>query len=182
MNIGTCPIQGAYPHAHLRRILPTPSDDIQRQFRRLFYATGLSVDASIGARDPRLRHCILLPTAGLLVTATRTHAPLLEANCADLARVANLDVLLLRFRPPSGGGLASKDLSACLIQHDDRGQIVAREGYTASVLPQNGILLRHALPEVPNWHVSHQGMITVAVANLDQASASTPATAAQHSK
>lgn len=182
MNIGTCPLPGAYPYAHLRRILPTPSDDIQRQFRRLAYATGLSIDASIGARDLRLQHCILLPTAGLLVTATRAHAPLLEANCADLARVTNLDVLLLRFRPPSGGGLTSKDVRACLIQHDDRGHIEAREGYAASVLPQDGILLRHALPEVPDWHVSQQGMITVAVADLGQASASTLATAAQHSE
>lgn len=180
MKTGVCPNSGAYPHANLPRILPTPSDDIQRQFRRLACETGLSVDASICARDPRLEHCILLPVAGLLVTATRAHAPLLEANCADLARVTSLDVLLLRFARSPGTDLTRRHVSACLIQHDAGGRIIAREGYLVSVPSQGGILLRHALSEVSDWHVSHAGMATVVVAGSGKAGAITPETAAKH--
>lgn len=167
MNIGVCPNPGAYPHAHFSSILPSPSDDIQRQVRRLVCETGLSSDASICARDPRLQHSVLLPAAGLLVTATRAYAPLLEANCADLARVTGLDVLLLRFGTSSGPDFKRSDVHACLIQHDAGGSIIAREGYFVSVPSQGGILLRHALPEVPDWHVSHDGMITVVGIGFD---------------
>lgn len=166
MIIGVCPNSGAYPHANLPRILPTPSDDIQRQCRRLLCETGLSIDASIGARDPRLPHCILLPAVGLLVTATRAYAPLLEANCADLARITSLDVLLLRFALSSGPDFTQRGINACFIQHGAGGSIIAREGYLVSVPSQGGILLRHALPEVPDWHVSHAGMTTAAGAGL----------------
>ena len=166
MNIGACPNAGAYPHANLPRILPTPGDDIQRQFRHLVCETGLSIDASIGARDPRLQHCILLPAAGLLVTATRAFAPLLEVNCANLARVTSLDVLLLRFALSSGPDFTHRGINACFIQHGAGESILAREGYLVSVPSQGGIMLRHALPEVPDWHVSHAGMTTAAGAGL----------------
>lgn len=167
MNIGVCPNSGAYPHANLSGILPTPGDHIQRQFRRLVCETGLSIDASIGAFDPRLQHCILLPAVGLLVTATRAYAPLLEASCADLARVTSLDVLLLRFVPQFNPAAARGEVNACLIEHDTGGGIIAREGYVLSVRSQGGILLRHALPEVPDRLVSHEGMITSVRARLD---------------
>jgi hypothetical protein len=177
MHTDACPISGAYTHAHLRRLLPLPNADIQRRLWRLVYETGLSSDASIGARDPSLQHCILLPGPGLLVTATRAQAPLLQVNCADLACVTGLDVLLLRFCSESGTDFTGMGVSACLIQHNTGGHIVAREGYGASVPPQGGILLRHDLADVPDWHVSHEGMTTAVGADLDQTSASRPETA-----
>lgn len=142
------------------RVLPCPNADIQRQLWRLLDEAGLCSDASIGARDPRLQHCILLPGPGLLVTATRAHSPILEANCAELARLANLDVLLLRFVPQSDSGLTTERASACLIRHDWSGHIVAREGYRPSVPPQGSILLRHHVLDMPNYYVSHTGTMT----------------------
>lgn len=174
MYIGECPIPSAYTHACFTRILPTPNEDIQRHLWRLVCAAGLSRYPPIGARDPRMQNCILLPTAGLLLTATRTDAPLLEPNCAVLARVTNLDVLLLRFGPTSGPEIIGKEVRACLIQHDPRGLIVAREGYRASVPPHGGILLRHPLPDLPDWHVTNKGMMMSVGGDLDIAIASTP--------
>lgn len=174
MYIGECPIPGASTHACFTRILPTPNADIQRHLWRLVCAAGLSRDPSIGVRDLRIQHCIALPTAGMLLTATRTNAPLLQPNCAALARVTNLDVLLLRFGPMSRPDFMGKDVCACLIQHDPRGLIVAHEGYWASVPPHGGILLRHPLPDMPDWHVNNEGMMMSVGGDLDIASASTP--------
>ncbi len=182
MNIGECPAPGAYTHAHFTRIMPPPNEDIQRSLWRLVCAASLLRDPSIGARDPRMQNCILLPAARMLLTATRTHAPLLEPNCAVLARVTNLNVLLLRFGPTSGPDFIGKEMRACLIQHDPRGLIVAHEGYRASVLAHGGILLRHHLPTEPGWHVSNDGMMMSIGADIDIASASTPDTAAPRSK
>ena len=182
MYIGECPILGAYTRGQFTRTLPPPNEDIQRRLWRLVCAAGLYIDPSIGARDPRMQNCILLPAARLLLTATRTHAPLLEANCADLARVTNLDVLLLRFAPTTGPGMTSEDVCACLIQNDPCGRIVAQEGYIASGPPQGGILLCHPLPNMPDWYVSHEGMMMLVGANLAIARASTPDTAATRSE
>jgi hypothetical protein len=182
MYIGKCPIPGAYTHAHFTRILPPPNEDTQRRLWGLVCAAGLSVDPSIGARDLRIKYCILLPAAGMLVTATRTHAPLLEPNCADLARVTSLDVLLLRFGPRSSPEFEMKNVRACLIQHDPCGHIVAREGYRASVPSHGGILLCNPLPKMPDWHVSHEGMMMSVGADLAKASASTPETASPRSE
>lgn len=173
MYIGSCPMQGANTRAHAMRILPTPNADILRLLRRLAHATGLASDASIGARDPRLQHCILLPTAGLLVTATRAHAPLLEANCAHIACIANIDVLLMRFGPQTDPNFANKDASVCLIKHGAAGHVVAREGYELMIPPPGGILLRHALPDVPDWYVGPAGMTLIGRAGLCGGSAST---------
>lgn len=182
MYFGEYPILGAYTRGHFTRTLPPPNEDIQRRLWRLVCAAGLYIDPSIGVRDPRIQNCILLPAAGMLVTATRTHAPMLEPNCADLARVTNLNVLLLRFGPTPGPDFISKDVGACLIQHELGEHIVAREGYTASVPPQGGILLCHLLPNMPDWHVSHKGVMTSVGVGLATASASTPKTAAPRSE
>ena len=88
---------GAYAHAHSTHALPAPNADIQRKLHRLIQETGLAYDTSFAKRDPRLQHCMLLAGAGLLVTAIRAQAPLLTANCADLACLADLNVLLVRF-------------------------------------------------------------------------------------
>jgi len=166
-------MQGADTRGLSLRILPSPNADILRLLRRLVHATGLASDASVGAHDPRLQHCILLPTAGLLVTATRAHAPLLEANCAHIACVATVDVLLMRFSPPTTPDSVSKDASACLIKHDAAGRLIAREGYEVQIPPQGGILLRHALKDVPDWHVGPAGMTPTTDADLSEASVST---------
>ena len=135
---------GAYAHAHSTHVLPAPNADIQRKLHRLIQETGLAYDKSFAERDPRLQHCMLLAGAGLLVTATRAQAPLLTANCADLACLADLNVLLLRFCSHPSPSSRSVGVSACLLLHDKSGQIIAREGYRAIVPPHGGLLLRHA--------------------------------------
>ena len=181
MYIGDCPIPGPHARVPFTRILPPPSEDILRRLWRFVFATGLTIDPLIEARDRRIQHCIVLPTAGMLVTATRAHAPLLEPNCAVLAEVTNLDVLLLRFGPMSDPGFASEEVRACLIKNDPRERIVAREGYRASVPPQGGIMLRHPLPDKPDWHVNNQGIMMSVGADFHMADASTPRSAASGS-
>jgi len=146
---------GAHFHAHRMGALPVPSDDIQRQLRRFIEATGLPYDAAIATRDPLLEHCMFLPEAGLLVTATRAQAPLLGANCVDLARCTDLDVLLLRFGPRPHQPIQTVGITACLISHVDNVQLVSREGYRAIIPPGGGLLLRHVLEHLPDYQVGH---------------------------
>lgn len=159
MQIDACPLPGAYTRAQFRRILPLPNADIERQLRRFIRDTGLSSDATIGVRDPRLQHCILLPGPGLLLTATRTQTPLLETHCAQIARITNFPVLLLRMGGRSGLRSTSEGTGACLICHDVDGHLATHEGYSAYVPAQGGILLRHTSVVACDYQINDAGMV-----------------------
>lgn len=159
MYLSSPTLPGTYPCVCATTVMPVPAPTAFRGLRSLIHATGLAWDAGIGLRDERLGHCIALPEAGVLLTATRASAPLLQSNCANVARISGLHTALLRFGSAQGTESQDIPVSACLILHDARGRLVAQEGYHIKTLPEGGLLLRHPLPAVADYLVGTAGLV-----------------------
>jgi len=84
--------------------LPRAGDDVHRRVLEL--ARHLRLPFERACSDTELAGMLIVPGAHLLITGTRTWAPLLADDCAALADWANHDLLLLRSQAPQGHNLA----------------------------------------------------------------------------
>ena len=130
--------------------LPRVADDIANRLRAFAQSTGLLVNYTPERSLPCLKGAVLLPTANVMLAATRTHAPLMAAEAQFLADWAQLDLVLMRWDGCLGASYAvSVSLSSAVR--------IWQENLTFAQNGCGGILVpTHATD--PSWILSSAGL------------------------
>lgn len=132
--------------------LPRACDDITRRVRALARTLGLPCDPFAPPEHRTLAGIVPVLSAQLLLTGTRTAAPLLEKECIQIARSFECDLILLRKEQPVDRNLA---IFARRAQGEARRW---HEGYGLRVHQHIGNLLISSSGAGPFWLVDHDGL------------------------